>query len=100
MIVHFLGVVFITAATAVLGYLILTYQHGDEISSPVVPTVVYVIMGFCSAKLIMNVFGLAVDTTLQCFCADKELGGTGNTPELLSSFMKDSGGKKVAPSSA
>merc|ERR1719326_569150 len=101
MIVYVLGTVFITAATAVLGYQILTVYYSEEISSPVVPTMVYVIMGYCSAKLIMNVFGLGVDTTLQCFVADKEMGGSGNTPELLSSFMKDAAaGKKVAPTSA
>lgn len=98
MVVYVLGTLFITVATGVLGYMILTYTYVEEISSPVVPTIVYVIMGYCSAKLIMNVFGLGVDTTLQCFVADKEMGGSGNTPVLLSGFMKDSGGKKVAPS--
>jgi len=57
------------------------------------------IIGYVVSKLFMNVFGLAVDSVLQCFVADEELAGGGGaqyTPEELKKFLKDKdgGGKK------
>jgi hypothetical protein len=46
----------------------------------------------------MNVFGLAVDTTLQCFVADEELNGQvgDHTPEELKRFLPQVEGKKFS----
>jgi hypothetical protein len=104
-VVNIIGLVFITTATTVLGYFILilacTDENGDlTISSPYVPTFLFAVMGYVIGKLIMNVFGLAVDATLQCFVADEELhsgsgaGGAQYTPELLKGFLKDPTKKK------
>jgi len=47
--------------------------------------------GYLCGKLVMNVFGLAVDTVLQCFVAEEELcgGSTESTPAELQAFLKD-----------
>ena len=98
--VNAIGVTFITAFTAIVGYFVVDAMYvdtgdDDEISSPWLLVAMFVIMGYVTAKLFMNVFGLAVDTILQCFVADEELhsGGTGGgaqyTPEELKVFLKD-----------
>lgn len=89
-VIHLIGTFFIMAVTAFIGYMLLGALHPDDISSPVLPTILYVIVGYISAKLIMNVFGLAVDTVLQCFVANEELGGSSDfTPTQLSTFMAE-----------
>jgi hypothetical protein len=70
-IIHFLGFIFIMTATVLLGYFILQGLHPDVY--PVVPMVAYIIVSYLVAKLYMNVFGLAVDTMLQCFIATEEM---------------------------
>jgi hypothetical protein len=70
--IHFLGFVFIMAATVLLGYFILQGLHPDV--HPVLPMCVYVIVSYVVAKLYMNVLGLAIDTMLQCFIATEEMG--------------------------
>merc|ERR1719387_2440588 len=88
--IHFIGTFFIMVVTAFLGYLILGAMHGDNVSSVVVPCICYIMVGYVAAKLIMNVFGLAVDTILQCFVANEEMGTTGDfTPETLKGFMAE-----------
>jgi len=59
-IIHFLGMIFITVATTVSGYFVLTALHGTV--SPVVPMLAYLMVGYLVAALFMNVFGLATDT--------------------------------------
>jgi len=88
-VVHFIGTFFIMVATAFIGYQLLIVLHPDDISSTVLPTMLYVIVGYVTAKLLMNVFGLAVDTILQCFVANEEMGGAGDfTHPNLRNFMK------------
>jgi hypothetical protein len=84
-----LGVAFITAATGVIGYFILTGMHADDLTSPIVPTFLFVVMGYLAAKLTMNVYSLAVDTILQCVVADEELNDAESeyTPELLKPYL-------------
>lgn len=73
--IHMIGFLFIVAASVGLGYLFLISLHPDV--SPAVNLVVYGLMAYLIAKLFMNVFGLAVDSTLQCFlaCEEMDLGG-------------------------
>ncbi|KAF4722985.1 hypothetical protein FOZ63_024213 [Perkinsus olseni] len=72
-------------------------MYDGDINSPVVPIVIYVVVGYVVGKLITNVFGLAVDSMLQCFVADEELnkscGGAQSTPPLLKNFL-DKNSKK------
>jgi len=61
----------ITSTTAIMGYLALQMMYPEV--DPVVPVVVYILMGFVVAELFMNVFGIAVDTTVQCFFLTQEM---------------------------
>jgi len=67
-----IGLTVITCGTVGVGYLILQGLYPDI--SPVVPMLSYVILGYMSGKLFMTTYGLAVDTSLQCFIATEELG--------------------------
>jgi len=94
-----IGVFFITAATTVVGYFFLINAfEKEELSSPFICTALYFMIGYLVGKLFMAVFGLAVDTTLQCFCADEELTSKRKnalkddqvyTPDVLKNFIKD-----------
>jgi len=89
-ILHFLGIVFITAASAGLGYFILQALHPEV--TPVVPLLAYIAMGYMVANLYMNVFGLAVDSVLQCFIATEEMGDANTedfVPKPLLSFLSN-----------
>jgi len=90
-IIHFLGFIFIMVCTCLLGYFILQGLHPDVY--PVVPVIMYVVVSYLVAKLYMNVFGLAVDTTLQCFIATEEMGGDEDfVPGPMKMFFQQSAG--------
>ncbi|KAF4670391.1 hypothetical protein FOL47_002068 [Perkinsus chesapeaki] len=95
--VRLFGYLFIMAATAASGYFITLEMYDGEINSPIVPIAIYVVVGYVVGKLITNVFGLAVDSMLQCFVADEELnkssGGAQCTPPLLRDFLAKNGKK-------
>lgn len=90
-VIHFFGFIFIFFATIFLGYMIVTNVFKDELSSPFGICFFYAIEGYVCGKLVMNVFGLAVDTTLQCFVADEEINGTVGpyTPPELTQFLSE-----------
>jgi len=74
-IIQWIGFVVVMCATTILGYFVLQGMYPSV--SPVVPIVLYICMGYLIGKLFMNVFGMAVDTCLQCFIATEEMGGDG-----------------------
>lgn len=39
---------------------------------PIVPTILYVILGYLIGRLFLTVFGLACDTSLQCFIMSED----------------------------
>merc|ERR1719324_924175 len=85
-VIYYIGILFITAGTTVAGYFMLKAMHPEV--TPVLPMAVYVIMSYLVAKLFMNVFGLSVDTMLQCFIATEEMGGdSGFVPSQLSGIV-------------
>lgn len=97
-VIHFIGFVFITLLTASCGYLTLylIYEH----INPIIPVIVYVGVGWVMSKLYMNVFGLAVDSMLQCFIATEEMGGdTGFVPGPLRSLAPKKSSETSAVSS-
>jgi hypothetical protein len=99
------GVLFVMVFTTFVGYQLLNVVF-DDLSSPVGPCLVFLLIGNMVGRLVMGVFGMAVDTALQCFVMDEELNGTvgDHTPPQLKQFLadnkdavtKDAG--KVAPS--
>jgi len=102
-IIHFLGFIFIMVSTVLLGYFILQGLHPDIY--PATPVCLYIVISYLVAKLYMNVFGLAVDTILQCYIATEEMGDCSAdfVPGPMTSFIqkqgiskKDDGGGDLA----
>jgi len=88
-VVHYIGLLFIMASTTVSGYFILKAMHGDI--QPVVPLCIYAAVAYVVGKLFMNVFGLAVDTCLQCIIfAEENNPGEDVIPGELLSVMQPS----------
>merc|ERR1712004_406198 len=71
-VTNIIGKLLITASTAVLGFLILQGMH-PQIGSPYLLVFIYGVLGYLSGSLFINVFGIAVDTMLQCFIATEEM---------------------------
>merc|ERR1712050_686964 len=65
-----LGFVCISAGTCCVGYLIIRAMHPEV--SIIIPLISYAFISYFVASLFMGVFGLAVDTSLQCFIACEE----------------------------
>merc|ERR1711918_152968 len=85
-IISVVGILFITVSTSVMGYFLLKALHPEV--TPVLPMAVYVATAYLVAKLYMNVFGLSVDTMLQCFIATEEMGGdSGFVPSQLQGML-------------
>lgn len=91
--IHVIGIMFITAGTAVLGYFTLSGLH--PAMAPAVPMIIYIILGYVVGRLFTSIFELAVDTTLQCFlCCEEmqiaEMGPDGFVPPQLSPWLDKS----------
>jgi solute carrier family 44 protein 1 (choline transporter-like protein)/choline transporter-like protein 2/4/5 len=69
----FIGYTFITLATSICGYFILRATYPE--ANPVAPMIVFVLAGYLVGRLYMAVFGMAVDTALQCYIISEEFGG-------------------------
>jgi solute carrier family 44 protein 1 (choline transporter-like protein)/choline transporter-like protein 2/4/5 len=90
----FLGKWVITLGATYVGYMVITkYSYwGDQIHSPIFPTIVFMLIAYTISGLFMSVYGMACDTILQCFLADEEIssrnrGGPSHSPEILADFM-------------
>jgi len=91
-VVEAIGFFSIVTGTGCIGYLLMRAMHPDV--SPFVPLMVMLAVAYIVARLYMSVFGLAVDTCLQCFLAVEEMGVGGDyIPELLKNFVASSGRK-------
>lgn len=85
-VISFIGFVCITVGTVFVGYLLMRAMHPDI--SPFIPVVCFAFVSYIVAKLYMNVFGLTVDTCLQCFLACEEMGLGGKfVPGCLNTFI-------------
>jgi hypothetical protein len=85
------GVLFIMVFTTYFGYQLLMFAFKDDISTPYGACAIYLMIGNVTGRLVMNVFGMAVDTALQCFVADEEANGQvgEHTPPQLKQFLAD-----------
>ena len=83
----------ITACCAMITFKTLTsdpiYAKGGdmELSSPMVPVLVTTLLAFFVATTFMNVYGMAIDTILLCFCEDKKVNGPAG-PYYMSDELK------------
>jgi hypothetical protein len=89
-IIRKMGVYFITIFTTWIGYQLLTIVFEGELSTPYGACFIYMIIGSVISQLVMNVFGMAVDTSLQCFVADEKINGKvmDHTPSELTAFLE------------
>merc|ERR1719327_2041509 len=89
-VINYLGFAIITLTTVFVGFMLVT-ASGMELSSPYGVCFIFLVEGWVCGKLVMNVFGLGVDTVLQCFVADEELNGAAgeHTPPALAGFLAD-----------
>lgn len=84
-----IGYIFIMLGTTVSGYFILKALHPEL--NAFVPMVMYILMSYCVGMLYMNVFGMAVDTSLQCVIFAEEKGIDKDTcPSSLTSVLATS----------
>lgn len=91
--IRLIGFLCIMSGTGCIGYLLMNEMHPDV--SPFFPLILMLICGYIVSNLFMNVFGLAVDTCLQCFLAVEEMGVGGEfVPSSLDAFVKDSAPKQ------
>lgn len=80
-----IGVLFICVSGGAVGYLVLMSIFPEV--NPWVCVFLYAIMGYICGRLVMNVFGLAVDSCLVCFITDEELNGNAqHAPQELLGF--------------
>lgn len=78
----------------VTGYFIVVTLHPSV--SPVVPLAMYFVLSFVVGNLYMNVFGLAVDTSLQCVVYAEKCGLTEEVcPYTLRKLLSAHAQKKV-----
>lgn len=86
-IIYVVGIIFITVGSTVTGYFLLKALHPEV--TPILPMIVYAATSYLVAKLFMCVFGLSVDTMLQCFIATEEMGGdSGFVPAQLQNLIE------------
>merc|ERR1719436_818154 len=89
-IIRFIGMSFIVVASTLSGYFILELMHPR--APPTFPVLIYFSVAYVVAKLYMNVFGLAVDTALQCFIIVEEHKIDAEfVPKLLRKFVDHKG---------
>jgi len=85
--IRFVGCCFILIMTGVTGYFLLQHMYPEV--SPIASVLLYLVVGYLAAMLTMNVFGLAMDTALQCLIISEEKHYRGDfVPAPLSDFIK------------
>jgi len=85
-VIHAIGFLFIMSCTTIAGYFVLKAMHPDL--NPVIPLLMYFTVSYVIGKLYMSVYGLTVDTCLQCVIAAEEMTHDGNfVPESLRSVL-------------
>lgn len=95
-IFQFIGVMMITLAGAFFTYAMLSYvtEFKSLVTSPLLPSIVSGVVCFVVGYLFMIVYGMGIDTILQCFLLDETLAKSTNeepehTPEPLRDIMAD-----------
>merc|ERR1711988_1135206 len=94
-VISVIGILFITVSTSVTGYFLLKALHPEV--TPVLPMAVYAVVSYLVAKLYMNVFGLSVDTMLQCFIAAEEMGDDSGFVPVQLQGMIPTKSKSIVP---
>ncbi len=87
-----IGTIFITVASAVVGYFVITKVEyfSADVGSVVLPVIVFGIVGFILGTVTMSIFGVSGDALMHSFLLDEEInkGQPKAFPELQK-FMSD-----------
>jgi len=69
------GTIFITVASAVVGYFVITKVEyfSAELSSVVLPVIVFGVIGFILGKVTMSIFSVSGDALMHSFLLDEEI---------------------------
>ena len=69
------GTIFITVASAVVGYFVITKVEyfNAELSSVVLPVIVFGVIGFILGKVTMSIFSVSGDALMHSFLLDEEI---------------------------
>lgn len=88
----FLGKISVTVLSSYIGYLIITKWGyiSDELSNPVPPTVVFIIVSYVVASIFISVYDMACDSIIHAYLIDeeRETGNHNYAPEALKSFFE------------
>eukprot|EP01017_Pseudomicrothorax_dubius_P035104 TRINITY_DN4878_c0_g3_i8.p1 TRINITY_DN4878_c0_g3~~TRINITY_DN4878_c0_g3_i8.p1 ORF type:complete len:288 (-),score=13.10 TRINITY_DN4878_c0_g3_i8:3-866(-) len=71
----FFGQMFITVATTILCYLIVTQTkyYRESLFSPVLPTIFFFFIAYMVSELVIEVYDMTANTLLHCFCIDEKV---------------------------
>jgi hypothetical protein len=88
----FLGKLFVCILTALIAFIVLK-RNSDDIGDYVIPTVAIGILAYAISVAFFNVFDIAMDTLLLCFCEDTERNDGVERPYYMSENLKKHMGK-------
>ena len=67
-----IGKVMVIVCTGALAYFAIAGEFGDQLNSPIGPTLFVMIMAYFVADMFMEVYAMAIDVLMHCFMTDKE----------------------------
>ena len=83
----FIGKALIMGLSGWIGYLIIMNSDlEDEITSPVFPVIIFVIMAYLISSVFLSVYSFASTAILHSFLLDEEVGGN-RAPSALLDFV-------------
>lgn len=85
-----LGKTLVTLASTAFGFYIITHTYKSDISSPVGPAVVYMMIGYCVSSIFLSVFETVCDCIIIFYLEDERLNGAKasmHAPKPLHDFM-------------
>lgn len=89
---NWIGKIFIACATAVSGYVIITEapKYNSQLNSPILPTIVFLIIGYIVGTVFISIYGNACDALMHCYLVDKDINrDPKHSPPELRSFVED-----------
>lgn len=89
---NMIGKVFIAGLTGVCGYLIITKAevYSSKLNSPLLPTLVFVLVGYLIGSVFISIYGNAADSLMHCFLVDCEINrDPKHSPSELRDFVQE-----------
>ena len=88
-----IGKAFICVLTGGISYFAMSSSEDLDITSPIGPVCMIMILSWFTGSMFMNIFGMAISTILQCFIADEEMfdASTRFAEDALASFIDANG---------